>query len=208
MFLVLIVVLGYFLAGLVAVIVLARSLARREISLVWKIGAPLGLAFVVWAIPYGDHTFGKYKFQRMCTQEAGTRIYKIANQVKGVRSPYGAENTPSEYGYQFWERDNSDGTVDRFSLLDGGTVKSEKRVASISRYRVIQSRYRAGRQFTRTRTTVVDTESNEILAEKVEIGHAGGWLHRQLSDMYSYRAWCPKESPNSSQLARSVLKAK
>ena len=206
MFLVLIVVLGYFLAGLVAVIVLARSLARREISLVWKIGAPLGLAFVVWAIPYGDHMVGKFKFQKLCEVEAGLRIYKVANGVKGFRSSFAAKSTPRDLGYQYVERINSNGSVDRYSVQSDGKVVEEKSVTPVSRYEfsIVQSKLET--QISRKSEAVVDLLNQEKLAEYIEYGHAGGWLYRQLAGMHAYRNICPAGGMSPALIIQSVLK--
>jgi hypothetical protein len=206
-FLVLIVVLGYFLAGLVAVIVLARSLARREISLVWKIGAPLGLAFVVWAIPYGDHMLGKYEFERLCRAEAGTKVFQVVNNVDGFKSRLSSSKSPKEQGYKYVERVNSNGTVDRYSLSDDGVLKVESKVTSNTPYLVDQSTHMIGRQIIRVEDKISDSRKGKLLAVHVSFGHVGGWLSRQLEGMYVHRDLCPKDPLHYTEFVRSVLKS-
>lgn len=206
MFLVLIGMLIYFGLGIVLMFLVYRRMAKQERSWRVRIGAVLAVAFVVWAIPYGDHTLGKIEFKILCEKEAGLRIYRTASDVEGFRSPFASGNTPRQLGYRFVEEVHASGTIMRYTLQNDGRTVEERTSTPISRYVVDQKASMIGIQISRSEISIVDLKTNGKLAEYVEFGHHGGWFARQLAAMHAYRAICPAEPFSLSKLIRDVLK--
>lgn len=206
MFLILIGLLIYFGLGIALMFVAYRWMAKRGRSWRARIAVVLAIGFVLWAIPYGDHTLGKIEFRTLCEKDIGLRIYRKESNVEGYRSPSGTRNTPLEEGYRFFEKMNPDGTVTRYTLQGDKRVIEERDVTPTSRYLVDRKRSVINAQITRSETFVVDVTNNEKLAEYVSYAHHGGWFARQLAAMHAYSAVCP---PKPFYLvARDVLKPK
>jgi hypothetical protein len=207
-FLVLIGMLIYFGLGILLTFVVYRRMAKQGRSWRVRVGAVLTVAFVVWAIPYGDHTLGKIEFKILCGKEAGLRIYRSVSDVEGYRSPWVSNDSPKAHGYVFAEQINRDGTVTRYTLRSNGTVTEERGAKPVSRYVLDRRQIAINSQITRSEYFIVDSKTNEKLAERVGFGHHGGWLPRQLAAMHTYHAACPSEPFSMGRFLREVLMPK
>ena len=212
MFLVLIGVILYFGVGIVLMILLYRLLAKQGRSWRVRIGAAFALGFVVWAIPYGDHTVGKIYFNRLCNEEGGERIARTVEGVDGYMSVFGVPSRrPEDRGYRFYE-DTVDkkGMTTRAMVNPDGSFVIEKNVAPISRYIVKWNRTSDNVQIERITTTIEDRVSGETLARRTAFLHRGGWLMRSLEAMNAYGASCPPGPTDAGatiSLIKKVLRA-
>jgi hypothetical protein len=205
-FLILIGLLIYFGLGIALMFVAYRRMAKQKRSWRTRIGVVVAIGFVVWAIPYGDHTLGKIEFKMHCAREAGLRIYRTVSGVEGFRSPFASGNTPRQLGYNFVEEMQSNGKITRHTLQNDGRTITEAVQIPISRYAVDRKSSMIGVQISRGEYSIIDLKTNEKLAEYVQFGHLGGWFARQLAAMHAYRSVCPPEAFSLSKLIRDVLR--
>lgn len=214
MFLVFIAVMVYFGLGIVLMFVAYRRMVKRGRSLAVRLGVVLLIGFIVWAIPYGDHTLGKLEFESLCKKEGGEHITRTATDVEGFmwslfEQPAG---NPRELGYQFVEgKVNQNGLTSRLSATPDSSYVMEKNVTPISRYVFNLSRTTENTQIERVTDTIVDRVTGEELAHRTEFLHRGGWLMRSLASMNAYSVVCPSRPKHESEtilFIKKVLKAK
>jgi hypothetical protein len=199
--------IAYFAIGAAIALIAYRGMRERKQSLSARVAVVSVIAFIVWVIPYGDHTWGKIHFKWLCGQDAGVRVFRTAMDVEGFRSLSGSANTPLQLGYKFFEKINSDGTITRYEVQDNGQVAERRAVIPLSRYLINRKEMNLSVQIIRIEDVIVDLKTNERLAESVEYGHRGGWLVRQFGAMHAYRLTCPSEPVNFGKVMREVLRA-
>jgi hypothetical protein len=106
---------------------------HRKLSAWGVTGAILGVLFVTYAIPFGDHTIGLIKFKRVCEKESGTRIIRTVPGVEGLLSDDADGEMAQRLGYRFVEKGKNRSDVIRYEVVNDKIVKYEH-VQSRSRY--------------------------------------------------------------------------
>lgn len=83
-------------------------------------------------LPTADAVYGRYKLKQMCAAEAGLKVYRVAESVKGFMARTATEDLLKKYGYQFMEGGYPNHFY-RFSLIDS-EVLIEENVVPRSQY--------------------------------------------------------------------------
>lgn len=191
--------LGLYFVLTVTVIVKAKPL--------WAKGLVLLAALL---IPTADAVYGRYKLKQMCAAEAGLKVYRVAENVKGFMDSSTDEATLKKYNFQFTEGGNPSRYY-RFSKQDNQVV-IEENVAPISQYRLRKS-YEDKNIYRRSQFLIEDIATGEILATDTRLAFKGGWAERflaQFSDAgIGNVAWCsdnPYPEIRKENLINSTLK--
>lgn len=206
MFLAFVLLLAYFVSGTALAVTVYRRMKGKNRSLRARLGVSFAIIFVVWAIPYGDHTLGKIQFILLCSEDSGLRVFRTVINVEGFRSISGSANTPVQLGYKFFEKITSDGSIIRYEVGDKGQVTEKRKAIPRSRYLVGRKETNISLQIIRIEDVIVDLKNNERLAEFVQYGHRGGWLNRQFGAMHAYHVSCPAQSVNFGKVILDVLR--
>lgn len=141
---------------------------------------------VALLIPTADAIYGRIKLKRMCEAEAGLRVYRVAEHVKGVAdettSYASAEYWVGEQGYQFSERTAPiAGKVDRFFRGADGLVSLEKSVLPKSEYRLRRIYPDWKTTYARDVFLIENIATGEVLATQTWLAFNGGWAERFLA---------------------------
>ncbi len=167
--------------------------------------AVLGVIFVLYAIPFGDHTLGEIKKNQLCKEYGGTKIYKVIENVDGFMWGPSRQREPYQtYGYSFYESDTIEGGIFRYSRRTDGAVDEEKVTSLRSNFLVhLMPEEQIGKRHTLRRFVIIDRRTNEILASNGTVAYKGGWLGVIGSEVCPYD---PKRPFNHLEFIRNVLK--
>lgn len=208
--LVLVVVPAYLLLTLVCMIWAYRWAARRKFEKIGRSAAALAVAFLAFAIPFGDHALGYVHFSQLCEREGGTKIYRTVPKAEGFQWwAISSGQMALQYGYTFVEGGVDVDRVRRYEVKDG-TVTEYKNVPSISTY-VVDPADRTQPEerqlgIIRYRRMIADRRTGEMLAEHVSFQYRGGWLIRALlAGFGGFGAKC-RPGIDSERFITSVLK--
>lgn len=168
-----------------------RLATRRGLRWSIRIAAPILLLAIFWAIPGADHEFGKLSFEALCKRQAGLSTLRTAQAVEGYRTPFATEKTPVDLGFKYVEREESNGRVTRFSVLEGGKVHTERNAVAKSAFALRKQEERIDTTVTRTEYSIVEVSSGGALGQYIQYSFRGGWVARQFSAMHVSRTSCP-----------------
>lgn len=141
------------------------------------------IAAAVYAlIPTWDVIPGKLYFNDLCENEAGLKIYKVAEGVEGYRAYPNASGLGREalekYGYKYEER-GSGSEFARFTLDANGKVIEQKITESIARYAA------DGKGWTplswnvfKYEVFIFDQQTHERLSVRTTFSAGGNWLQK------------------------------
>lgn len=149
----------------------------------------LVVILVFTMIPTADGIYGRIKFEQMCKDEAGLKIFKTVENVEGFYIP---EVPPSEewiriYGYKFVEGGLAGGILARMSLSSDGSILLESDVTPISKYVYEYTLGNPRNIYYGVEKRIRVIENNEILSKFVNISYAGGWWERFIASIYASR---------------------
>ena len=160
-------------------------------------------------IPTWDIIPGKIALAHYCEQEGGIKIKRSVEGVEGFLSLDGRayEEYFKRYGYKYVEtatekRDPRTGKAAgieyvRVTLGEDGKLKKEKIDRPLSRYAYKEApRLGEGRLpfgIVRNVDSIVDLQSNELLATRTEIYWRGNWLQRYASPILGSGGYCKKD---------------
>ena len=113
---------------------LIRKIRRSSASNLTKNSLTAAVVIAVIAYAIGDDLIGKWQFDALCEEEAGTKIYHRVKDVDGFLFDGHGKEWVERYGYRFVERKDPQGYYVRYVLGTNG--KAEK-----ARVPVLQSRY-------------------------------------------------------------------
>ncbi len=179
---------------------------RKKIGAWGKVAWVVGMFFVAYAIPFGDHTIGYIHFTRLCDTEAGTRIYRTVSGVEGLLTPNADGQLAQTLGFRFVEQGNISATVARFEIRDDKIVEI-KNTQSISRYVLAHSRSKEMLWSITGQYVITDLNDGKPIAVHTTISYRGGWLVRAVLAGYGgTAAHCPKEVFSVVKFIISVLK--
>jgi hypothetical protein len=173
-------------------------------------GAWRALVIAVFVlIPTWDIIPGKVALAHYCEKEGGIRIYRSVDGVEGFLSLGGGvyEEYFKLYGYKYVEiakpvRDPRAGhsvstEYIRATLGDDGKVKNEKIDRPLSRYAYKEApRIGEGRMdfgLVRNIDSILDLQTNEIMATRTEIYSRGNWLQRYVSPILGSGGYCERD---------------
>ena len=108
-----------------------RSASRRGTTL-WALGAPMLVLLAAIAIPFGDHVIGWFYFKSLC-KDAGTQVYRVVDDVPGLRWQSADGEDALKYGYRFIESAGPRHQLTRYEV-ESGVVNTLKAVVPKSRY--------------------------------------------------------------------------
>ena len=154
----------------------------------------LVLALIV-LIPSGDAVVGRVYLKRMCAEEGGLKVYRMAEHVEGFMDDVvGRGYWAKEYGYQFSEDRLTNGMTTRYSKHNG-QIAQEDNVMPRSQYRIRLLHIGGVKNiYMRNQYVVESISGNETLATDTQIAFNGGWAERflaQFSDAGGGSvAWC------------------
>jgi hypothetical protein len=188
------------------------------VSLV-KIKPWWGKIYVIAAfalIPTTYAVYGLIKFERLCKDEGGLKIYRTAQGVDGFYSPFADESVLTKYGFAFVESGLSPGTYVRLSRSPKGNIVEEKIESLKSRYIYRVVRYKVVRGYLRDTymkdaSQMIVRDTNEVLGEFTNFNFAASWAERLGVSIVVGRGnggICNLESPQQiqEQLIGSTLK--
>lgn len=205
MFLVLLTLLIYLSICLAGIVITWRLATKRKVRILNRLLLMVALAFVTWAIPFGDQTWGRFVFRGLCEREAGLKVYQVRAGVEGFRSVYGEDKSYWMAGYRFVEVPYSGSLVTRYARRDDGGIEMMRGVNPIGRYALEEFVTMVGAQISRTERYIIDTQTKEKLATHLSFGHQGGWLNRQLEAMHPSRPSCPAKPFDPNELLMTVI---
>lgn len=138
----------------------------------------LGVLFVLYAIPFGDHTIGEIRKNELCKEFGGIQINRVVENVDGFMWGPVRESPPYQtFGYSFYESDTKEGGIFRYTRRADGVVFEEKVGSSLAQYLVRGLPVeKLGDHHTIRKFEIVDRHTNEILASHGTVAYKGGWL--------------------------------
>lgn len=188
---------------LFAVAYLALVLACIVVALVWSTrrkfgffktaGVVLATVFLLYAIPFGDHTVGYLYFRHLCDKEAGVKIQRTVPNVEGFWWwPIQDGEIALKYGYAFVEGGVDPQKGRRYEVLDA-TIVEYKDTTIKSRYAFRSSGIaNLSMGIQRGGDEIVDLRTGEKLAEELGFQFRGGWMLRKvLSGSGGSSGYCP-----------------
>lgn len=174
-FLFAIVYLAIILAGVTLAVIWSR---RRKMGFFKATGVVLATLFVIYAIPFGDHTLGEIKKQQLCNEYGGGKIYQIAENVDGFLWKTGRESKNYDtFGYSFREVRTLKNEIYRYEKNQEGVF--EERRVEVSRARYFVHRLpteNLGPHHYLSKFVIMDLRQNKILASYGSVSYHGGWL--------------------------------
>lgn len=202
------VTLFLFAVGYLAVIIVGASAAfkwarRRKLGFFKGTGVVLATLFVIYAVPFGDHTLGEIKKHQLCKELGGEKIFEVVENVEGFMwEKSGGPGKPyTTHGYQFHEASNLSGEIFRYTKSADGAVDRHKVESSLARYTAQRFPYEnLGKHHAISRFVITDIRDNKVLATNGTVAFRGGWLGLVGSKV------CPNEPFNSVLFVQSVLK--
>lgn len=139
------------------------------------------LAFIL--IPTADEFAGKWYFDSLCKNEAGTKIYKSIEDIEGMFTGGFPFSELEKLGYKFREYEFL-GKYYRESRAKNGKGIKEEIPQPTTRYLVKGGGWQEVRLGVRMdEQQIVDTQTGETLARYTNFSYGGGWV----SDML--RSW-------------------
>jgi hypothetical protein len=207
-----------FIGGGVVLIYLGIVLVCMLVALGWarerkwgvrgKTGIVVGVLFVAYAIPFGDHTIGLIKFKRLCEEQAGERIYETVDGVDGILWSSGQQNKPyTTYGYSFYETQGKGGRVFRYVQREDGTVAEENHSSPKARFLIHRSPWSTiSDHLEKTEFIVEELSSGKPLAIHTILSYSGGWLTRSLEGIGGHGPSCPDRPFEPVRFIHTVLK--
>ncbi len=152
----------YFILAVIAIV---------KVKPVWTKGVVLLVALL---IPTADAVYGRYKLKQMCADEAGLKVYRVAERVEGFMG-YADEEMITKHGYQFVEEKNSPNYY-RLSKQNGQIIR-EANIAPKSKFKVKLTTIMNEEDIYWRQFYVIESVPNEeILATETQIGFRGGWV--------------------------------
>lgn len=202
--------LGYLTIILVGVIWAITWSSRRGYGAAKTGAVVLGVLCIIYAIPFGDYTIGLIRFNRLCKEQAGTKIHQVVENVDGyLRDSGRGPQRPSQYttnGYPFLEQIGFKGEIFRYTRRDDGSVVEEKIDHPRSKYVFRRIESAIGADITKNSSTIVEVSSNQVLASHTVLYYQGGWFSSFYGGPGLSRR-CPREdSIESRDLVSAVLK--
>lgn len=174
-----------FLFAIVYLVIIVTGIAmalawseRRKMGFFKATGVVLVTLFVIYAIPFGDHTLGEIKKQQLCKELGGTKIDNIVENVDGLMWRTGRIKKPYEtFGYSFLEVQTEKDEIFRYEKNPKGFL--EERQVDLPRARYffhLLPREKLGAHHSLTKFVIMDLHQNKILASRGSISYSGGWL--------------------------------
>jgi len=161
-------------------------------------------------VPTGDAVVGRLYLKKLCAEEGGLKVYRVAEHVEGFMNN-DREYWIEEYGYQFSEDLPSNGVTTRYSKQNGGIVR-EVKVSPESQYRLLLKHFDQKKTYRYSQYLIEEIASGEILATQTQIGFNGGWVDKliaAISDGGTSPAWCTyTEFHNPAEIVKRTLKHK
>ncbi|MBI2994130.1 MAG: hypothetical protein HYY48_08150 [Gammaproteobacteria bacterium] len=158
-------------------------------SLRWRsrMFAICGLWLAAIAIGFTDVYLIAREARRLCTAEAGVRVYKTV-QAEGFLGDSGIEYW-ANYGFRYVEAEFRGGNKRRYELLDGKRKESEISEI-ISRYEVKTEFIYTIPHFTKIRTIVSDRHTGGIMGQLILFNIYPGRLDRNTVGGLGF-TWTP-----------------
>ena len=178
------VMLFLFAVGYVAIILIGVVVAlvwsiRRRLGFFKTVGVVLATLFVIYAIPFGDHTLGEIKKHQLCRELGGTKIYQVVENVDGFMwlNSGGPGKPYTTHGYSFYEASALSGEILRYRKRPDGSVDEERVSFPQARYAVRQIPYEyIGKRHSISKFVIIDIKDNKVLASHGTVAYDGGWL--------------------------------
>ena len=170
---------GYLLIILIGLIAVLMWSGRRNYGFLKTAGVVLATLFVIYAVPFGDHTLGEIKKYQLCEEHGGTKIYQAVENVDGFMwAKIGQAGIPySTHGFAFFETSNLSGEIFRYAKNPDGSVTEQKIDKSIARYLARSTGYeKIGQHHLIRKFEILDLLENKVIATHGLIAYDGGWL--------------------------------
>lgn len=173
-------VIGYLFIVVICLIAALTWTGRRNYGILKTIGVVLITLFVLYAVPFGDHTLGEIKRHQLCKELGGTKIYQVVENVDGFMwERSGSQGNPphSTYGYSFTEASDLDGRIYRYTRKSSDLIDSQMVEKSQARYVARGSPYEnIGPRHLVRRFSIIDVTDSKVLAVHGLVAYRGGWL--------------------------------
>ena len=170
---------GYLLIILIGLIAALMWSGRRNYGFLKTAGVVLATLFVIYAVPFGDHTLGEIKKYQLCEEHGGTKIYQVVENVDGFMwlNSGGPGKPYTTHGYSFHEAKTMSGEVLRYTMRADGTVDEQRVAGPQARYAVRQIPYEyIGKRHSVSKFVITDTKNDKILGSHGTVAYDGGWL--------------------------------
>lgn len=171
-----IVYLAIILAGIVVALIWSR---RRRYGLIKTTGVVLATLVIIYAVPFGDVTWGEVKKAQLCKEFGGTKIYQDVEDVDGFMwwESGGPGKPYTTHGYAFLEASNLKGEIFRYTKGADGTVDEHRVESSQARYVVRQYPHeKLGGHHSISKFVIIDRKENKILASNAHVAFDQGWM--------------------------------
>lgn len=191
----------YLVVVLIGIVVALVWSMRRGFGFFKTAGVVLAALFLLYAIPFGDHTLGEIKKHQLCKEHGGTKIFQVVENVDGFTWETGRQMQPYEtFGYAFVEVRTSQGAVFRYKKLADGSIEEERTELLQARYLARLTPYEdIGQHHSVAKFTIVDVRDNKVLATRGSVAYHGGWLGFGS-------VTCPEERTDPITFVQQVLK--
>lgn len=170
----------YFVVVLTSIVVAINWSVGRGFGFFKTAGLVLATLFLLYAIPFGDHTLGEIRKHQLCREYGGVKIYVVIENVDGFMwAQSGRQGDPphTTYGYTFFESSDMGDRIYRYTKQLDGSIDSQIVEKPRSRYVVRSTPYeKIGQQHSVRKFTIVDVHDNKILAAHGFVAFDGGWL--------------------------------
>lgn len=197
-----------FLFAIVYLVIIVTGIAmalawseRRKMGFFKATGVVLATLFVIYAIPFGDHTLGEIRKQQLCKEHGGVKVYQVAENVDGLMWRTGRIKKPYEtFGYSFLEVQTEKDQIFRYEKNAEGFLEERRVDAPRARYffRFLPEE-RLGAHHSLSKFVIVDLHQNKILASRGSVAYGGGWL-----GLLGSRS-CPTQVFNAISFINTVL---
>lgn len=166
------------------VVVIVRKIFSSRSAKNWSSAV---LTLVAVLIPTADHVVGYWVFEGHCKEIGdGVKIVRTVENVEGFldtsRTWSNNVSEMRELGYRYVESQVAPAKYFTFSASAAGQGQKTEVASPKSRY-VVSANFPGERlkwAIHRSQVTIVDRESNEIIATKMGISYSGGWVTQFL----------------------------
>jgi len=170
----------YLVILFVGVTVVMKWSHRRKLGFFKTAGMVLATLFVIYVIPFGDHTLGEIKKHQLCKEYGGTKIFQVVENVDGFMwERSGGQGKPpyTTHGYTFYEASDLDGRIFRYTKDSTGTVATQIAESLQARYvaRAIRDES-VGQKHVIRKFMIIDANEKKVLATHGSVAFKGGWL--------------------------------
>ncbi|MGV3627076.1 MAG: hypothetical protein ACO1PN_05255 [Betaproteobacteria bacterium] len=172
--------ISYLVIIFVGVTVALKWSRRCKLGFFETAGMVLATLFVIFAIPFGDHTLGEIKKHQLCKEYGGTKIYRVVENVDGFMwERSGGQGKPpyTTHGYAFYEASDLDGRIFRYTKRSTGTVDNQVVESLRAQYVVRAIRDESvGQKHVIRKFMITDANEKKVLATHGSVVFDGGWL--------------------------------